>query len=348
MNKIIIIILGLSIFCSCTIQKNYSLVSPPPGSQSNEDSFWTTIPVESTPLSRDAIIEHIELCKKTGADSQLVIYKDQIVSEWYSDRYKEPVGAMSSTKVVASILIGTLVDSGKLTYETKVKDIIPDWNGKYRDEVTIKELLTHTAGFNKRFKKEDSVGFAEKKTDFVMTISPDNQPGSKYDYSNEGVQLLEPIINVVSGIKTEEYAQEYLFNRIGMYSTKLYNYGGSPWLYAEMQTTTRDLARLGVLMKHNGQWKNNQIVSKNYIEQATKPIQQFKEMGFLWWIFDESKTVKGFYASGYLNTDIYVFSEYDVVIVRTQAPKNGFTGKPESGNYFVKAMPLFKKIVNEK
>ena len=52
-------------------------------------------------------------------------------------------------------------------------------------------------------------------------------------------------------------------------------------------------------------------------------------------------------ASGYLNTDIYVFSDYDVVIVRTQAPNNGYTGKAESGNYFTKAMPLFRKIVKE-
>jgi hypothetical protein len=56
--------------------------------------------------------------------------------------------------------------------------------------------------------------------------------------------------------------------------------------------------------------------------------------------------VSGFYASGYLNTDIYIFNDYDVVIVRTQSPKSGYTGKNESGIYFKEAKKLFKKIVN--
>ncbi len=336
------------LLCGCSSIKNDCvLLSDPPISNSNSDSYWTTISVDSTPLSKKALIEHIELCKKTGADSQLVLYKDKIVSEWHSENYKEPVGAMSSTKVVASLLIGSLVDSGKISYQTKVADIIPEWNGGYRDEVRLKDLLTHTAGFNRRFNKNDSVGFANNKTDFVLNISPDYQPGTVFEYSNEGVQLLEPIISLISGKPTEVYAQETLFNQLGMNNTRLYNYGGSPWLYAEMQTTTRDLARLGLLMKHNGQWGDHQIVSKEYVSQATTSIPQYKEMGFLWWILDDKKTVKGFYASGYLNTDIYVFSDYDVVIVRTQAPNNGYTGKAESGNYFTKAMPLFRKIVKE-
>jgi len=348
MNKLIAIILCALFISGCSSNKEYVLLSDPPGSDSNDDSFWSTIPVESTPLSRNAIIEHLELCKKTGADSQLIIYKNQIVSEWYSDRYKEPVGAMSSTKVVASLLIGSLVDAGKISYQTKVHEILPDWRGSYRDEVSIKNLLTHTAGFNRRVLKDESIGYAEKKTEFVINITPDYQPDTKFEYSNEGVQLLEPIISGVSGLPTEQYAQEILFSKIGMNETKLYNYGGSPWLYAEMQTTARDLARLGVLMNNKGKWGNQKIVSEEYVEQATKPISQNKEMGFLWWILDDSKTVKGYYASGYLNTDIYVFNEYDVVIVRTQAPKNGFTGKNESGNYFKQAMPLFMKIVKEK
>ena len=70
--------------------------------------------------------------------------------------------------------------------------------------------------------------------------------------------------------------------------------------------------------------------------------------GYLWWILDARRTVAGYYASGYLNTDVYVFKKYDVVIVRTQAPRNGFTGRDESGDYFSRAMSLFKKIVNER
>lgn len=319
----------------------------PPYDTSNDDQYWKTIDVSQTPLSKKALQKYINLCKDTGASSQIVIYNGKIVSEWYSDTYKEPVAAMSSTKVIASILIGTLIDEKRFDYSTKYKEIVPEWNGNYRDDVLIDQLLTHTAGFSRRL-TNDSVGYAKNKTEYVLTLYPDSKPGEKYEYSNEGVQLLEAVISRTTNKKTDEYAKEVLFDPVGMKNTKLYNYGGTPWLYAEMQTTTRDMARIGVLMKNDGMWNGKRIVSKEYIEKATNPIKLSKEMGYLWWILDKDKTVEGYYASGYLNTDIYVLSKHNVVIVRTQAPKNGFSGKNEAGDYFNKAMLLFKRIVNEK
>jgi len=50
--------------------------------------------VRDTELNERALKEYISLCSKTGADSQIVVYKGKIVSEWYSSRYKEPVGAI--------------------------------------------------------------------------------------------------------------------------------------------------------------------------------------------------------------------------------------------------------------
>lgn len=348
MKKVLMFTFLISMTISCLSKKDYFLLMEPPINDSNSDSFWECIDINDTPLSQKAVIDHIELCKKTGADSQIIVYKSKIVSEWYSKQYTEPIGAMSSTKVIASLLIGTLVDSGKLDYQSTVSQIIPVWTGGYRDEVRIIDLLTHTAGFNRRNTQDTSIGFAKgDKTEFVLHLTPENKPGTKFEYSNEGVQLLEPIIRISSGQDTEIYANKVLFQPLGMNNTQFYKYGGSPWLYAELRTTPRDLARLGVMMQNNGKWNGQQVVSVDYIEKATSPGTLFENMGYLWWILDKNKTVEGFYASGYLNTDIYVFKNHDVVIVRTQSPKNGFTGKPESKDYFKKAMPIFRRIVNE-
>jgi len=254
---------------------------------------------------------------------------------------------MSSTKVVASLLIGNLVDTGLLDYSSRVSGILPEWSGGLRDEVTIVVLLTHSGGFEQRKTKDTSVGFARNKRDFVMHITPDFQPGSRFVYSNEGIQLLEPIINKITGEDVGDYAAETIFSKLGMKNTKLYDYGGSAWLYAEMRTTARDMARLGLMMKRNGVWNGQQIVSTDYVEKATTSSKNSSTMGYAWWILDPKKTLRGFYASGYLNTDIYVFEDHDLVIVRTQAPKNGYSGQNESGNYFNAAMRLFKEIVKK-
>ena len=51
---------------------------------------------------------------------------------------------------------------------------------------------------------------------------------------------------------------------------------------------------------------------------------------------------------GYLETDLFVFPEDRLIVVRTQSPKAGFSGKPEgSEGYRKRALVLFKKMVNK-
>jgi hypothetical protein len=90
------------------------LLSAPPLSDSNQNGFWRTGNAAELGLNEQALREHIALCEKTGADSQVVIYKGVIVSEWYSPRYREPVGAMSSTKAITGLLVGILLDRGNI------------------------------------------------------------------------------------------------------------------------------------------------------------------------------------------------------------------------------------------
>ena len=117
-----IILLSMVYGCMSFSSKyeHIELLNNPPLNASNNDGFWLTIDVRDTELNERALKEHISLFKRTGADSQIVIYKGRIVSEWYSTRYKEPIGAMSSTKAIASIIIGQLVDENLLNYNYKV------------------------------------------------------------------------------------------------------------------------------------------------------------------------------------------------------------------------------------
>jgi CubicO group peptidase (beta-lactamase class C family) len=320
---------------------------PPPFSASNNDGFWETTAASAVGLEANLLKEHIALCAETGADAQLVVHRGQIVSEWYSDRYSLPVYAMSSTKAITSVLLGILVDEGRIaSWSDAVTRYLPEWTGGWRDKVTIEQLATHTAGFDRRFERGQSVGYEIDKTGFVLGLSPDREPGSRYAYSNEGVQLLEPVITRAAGQPCADFARDRLFQPLGMHDTSLnIDSVGHAWTYADMKTTARDLARVGLLMANGGLWNGQQIVSADYVRRATEPSATKREMGHLWWILYSGRQRLGFYASGYLNTDIYVFPDADMVIVRTQAPKAGFTGQAESGNYFKEAVKLFARLV---
>jgi len=67
-------------------------------------------------------------------------------------------------------------------------------------------------------------------------------------YSNEGAQLLSPLLDAAAG----EPIQDYAFvgsSAAGMDHTRLHLDGkGHAWTYADAETNTRDLARLGLLI----------------------------------------------------------------------------------------------------
>lgn len=323
-----------------------SLLVPPPITDSNRDRYWKTGDPRDLGLDVGLLEEHLLLCKETGATSQLVVCRGSIVSEWYSERYTLPVYAMSSTKAVISLLIGILLDEGRIgRLSDRVAVYVPAWSGGLRGEVTIEQILTHSSGMTRRWKRGESVGYETDKTGFVLGLEPALKPGSRFEYSNEAVQLLDALIEAASGLPTARFAARALFDRLGMADTSLnLDEKGHAWTYADMRTTTRDMARIGQLMLEGGLWRGKRILGAAYIEKATSPSPTKKEMGYLWWILYDRGKILGYYASGYLNTDIYVLPRRELVIVRTQSPLKGYTGDPESGDYFERAVKLFSKL----
>jgi CubicO group peptidase (beta-lactamase class C family) len=332
--------------CSSVQSKAQLRVYPPDAS--NADGYWRFESPEALGLDTAAIRDHQNLCERTGADSCLIAYKGKIVSEWYSPRYKLPVAAMSSTKSIASILIGCLVDSRKIeSYDAPVGRFLPGWAGGMKSKVTIRHLLTHTSGIS--VPQGRSVGFEADKNGFVLGLDIANEPGTSYRYSNEGVQMLSPIIDAASGMPAEEYARRALFEPLGMNDTRLkVDSKNHAWTYADMETSTRDFARIGALVMGNGVFNGRRVVSEQYVRMATRPSAMNPDVGLLWWIMREPESLNGYAAKGYLNTDLYVFPNEKLIIARTQAPKNGYTGQPESAGYEPKAYALFKKMVHKR
>lgn len=311
--------------------------------------MWQTAEPAMLGLNEGAVEDHQRLCEQTGADSCLVVYKDKIVTEWYSSKFREPVYAMSSTKSITSLVVGKLVDEGKISLDDPVHKYIPEWNSGSKRNVTLRHLLNHTSGLSRKTGAA-SVGNVSDKNAHVINLPLDKEPGVTFSYSNEAVQLLSPILDKAAGEPVQDYARKHLFEPLGMTKTRFkVDAMNHAWTYADMLTTPRDLARIGVLMTHGGKWQGKRIISEDYIRQATSASQPLSNScGLLWWLFDQRDSLKGYAALGYLETDLFVFPEDRLIVVRTQSPKAGFSGKPEgSEGYRKRALVLFKKMVNK-
>lgn len=307
---------------------------------SNDDSFWKVINPKTDPeLSTAALSAHQALCQRTGADACIVIHHDRIVQEWYGPLYTTPMPGMSSTKSVSGLLTGMLIADGRIkNVDAHVCTFISSWCDGRRAQVTLRHVLTMTSGLP--MMRDSSVGFKSDKNGFVTHLIPTSVPGTKWDYSNEGAQLLSPILDAAAKEPIQNYARRRLFEPLGMHSTRLHVLRGQAWTYADMETTARDFARIGVLALHHGKWNGKQIVNADWFAQSTKPSQTLNpRYGLLWWIDPE---IRGYATHGYLDTDVHVIPDLDLVMVRMQS-KPVTTAR--DGDYEREGMKMFRTIV---
>jgi CubicO group peptidase (beta-lactamase class C family) len=115
-----------------------------------------------------------------------------------------------------------LVEEGKIGLEDPLTKYFPDGPASWK-QVTIRELLSHTAGFGdypkdfdmrKDYTEDDLIKIVEK----IPLAYP---PGTKWDYSNLGFLTLGVVIHKVTGEFYGDFLQEHIFRPLGMNSTRI-------------------------------------------------------------------------------------------------------------------------------
>jgi CubicO group peptidase (beta-lactamase class C family) len=304
---------------------------------------WEKADAKAVGLDVEAIEAHRALCERSGADACLVAYNGRIVSEWYGPRYAQPMYTMSSVKSWTGLLTGMLIADGKIKgVEEPVSVFLPEWREGPKAKVTVRHLLTMTSGLKQRLGREtgpdQSVGFASDKNAFVVGLPLSFAPGERWSYSNEGAQLLSPLLEAAAGVPIQDYARTRLFEPLGMTQTRLnLDQKGHAWTYADAQTSLRDFAKIGQLMLQRGKWGDRQIVPESWVRDSTRTCPQNPRYGYLWWLFDDPK---GFASLGYRDTNCYVFPDLDLVVARIQnAPSQDGAARYEPA-----ALPLFRRM----
>jgi CubicO group peptidase (beta-lactamase class C family) len=80
-----------------------------------------------------------------------------------------------------------------------------------------------------------------------------------------------------------------------------------------------DQGRFGLLFLRNGKWKNQQLISQEWIKEAVNPSTVNKSYGYMWWTNEENHlkdlSKKIYYAEGFGGNFILIDNENDIVIV---------------------------------
>lgn len=131
----------------------------------------------------------------------------------------------SLTKVVGTTTaVMRLVDQGRMTLDAPLSEYLPGWpTGGWRDSVTIRRLLTHTAGLPPfvRFWHPSEGGLRGSPAVLraIAALDPDYPPGTDYRYSDLGFILLGAAVENVTGVPLDAFLDREIWSPLGMDDT---------------------------------------------------------------------------------------------------------------------------------
>lgn len=131
--------------------------------------------------------------------------------------------AASTTKAMTAAAMGILVDEGKVKWDDKVVDHMPDFQLSdpfITRELRVRDLFTHNAGLgNADFLWFNSDLTSEEILDRMRYAEPAYPFRGGYTYQNIMYLAAGELIERLSGMPWELFVQERLFDPIGMYQT---------------------------------------------------------------------------------------------------------------------------------
>ena len=224
-------------------------------------------------------------CRDAGiVGASFVFLKDSKVaaSEYYGSANLEknqPVDEntiyhwASNTKPFTGIAIMQLRDRGLLKLDDPVTKYLPELRAVHNpfgsmDEITIRHLMTHSAGFRNGtwpwHQGKDWEPFEPTEYSQLVAMLPYTEilfkPGSKFSYSNPGIIFLGKIIEKLSGDDYEVYIDKNILKPLEMYHTyfdatpyHLLKYRSASY-YVEngKRTTARFDANTGITVSNSG------------------------------------------------------------------------------------------------
>ncbi|KXH89614.1 serine hydrolase domain-containing protein [Bacillus cereus group sp. BceL300] len=269
-------------------------------------------------------------------NGMLVVQRGNIVFEKYYNG-QGPDNAFhvaSVTKTIISALIGICVDKGYIkSVDQKVIEFFPEYK-RTASEVTVRHLLTMTAPYPFVDWQEPLEELCTQQDWVQYTLNRMGNGGEigSFKYSSAGAHLLSAIITSVTGKSAREFANEQLFQSLGMreipnYSMKAFGFDDlfgkdvKGWVHDPngistggwgLTLTVRDMAKFGQMYLNEGIHNGKQILSKSWIKESTEMNQN--QYGYLWW-FREEDGIFSYCAMGDGGNMICCIPEKELVVV---------------------------------
>lgn len=234
----------------------------------------------------------------------------------------------SVAKSVLSMLLGILHEDGTIPdLNAQVTEYVPSLLGTAYDGATIRNVLNMASGvtFNEDYMDFWSDinrmgrvlamggtmdGFVEGLTERRGT------PGADWQYVSTDTHVIGMVIRGATGQSIADLLETRLFNPLGLARDPYYitDGVGVEFVLGGLNLTTRDYARIGILVAQDGVWNGAQLVPAHWIDESTVPSAPgVTHYGYQWWIPTDAREGEVI-ARGVYGQFIYIDRPRDVVI----------------------------------
>lgn len=249
----------------------------------NDSSEWDTLSPSSLDWCPEKIDSLYAFLDETNSKSFILLKDGKIVLEQYFDEHTDSSFWYwaSAGKTLSSFLVGIAQEEGFLNINDTTSDYLGSgWtysSPEEEEKITIWNQLTMTSGL------DDGVSNPFCTDDSCLIYLA--EPETRWAYHNAPYTLLRPVLENATGQGINIYANQRLLNPIGM--DGVFSYVGYDNVFS---STTRSMARFGLLIQNNGEWDGTQILSdEDYFSQLVNTSQALNESyGYLWWLNGKS------------------------------------------------------------
>lgn len=214
-----------------------------------------------------------------------------------------PIG--SATKSFTSLILGMLVDEGKISWDTPVKEYIPSlqlYDENVTENVTVRDLLSHQTGVA-AYDAQSIYPVPENRTEMIPMLAylrPEYEFRKGFKYSNQMVMLAGCVAEAVTGQSWEELVKERILKPLGMDQTLMsmkempeqenrsLGYVATPQgnmaqPYLDLKavgpagaiiSNAKDMVKYVCFQLGDGTWNGERLISKETLDEMHKPQVQ--------------------------------------------------------------------------
>ncbi|MDE2402359.1 MAG: serine hydrolase [Burkholderiales bacterium] len=279
----------------------------------------------------DTLFDEAPAQARQNTVAVLVAKDGHLVHERYAPGYNQdqPQLGWSLTKTLTAMWAGSMVGEGRF----KLDDPAPvgQWVGTDKARITWRHLLNMAPGLfwdegHKGFSSTSEMLFSmADQGDYAAVQAVVAAPGSAFNYSTGTTAIVSKALRTVLGGDAQasyDHLQKHLFQPLGMRHAVLQaDASGTPIGGAGGVLRPRDWFRLGELVRNDGRWNGQALVSDSFVRFMKTPSPANPGYGGFMRLHDPKELPKGtatdvVYFAGLMGQYLVIIPSQQLMVLR--------------------------------